>query len=189
MNDRDPALRRIEEALASLDTAKRPPPGWQAGVLAATRSPRPRWRPRAVSMAAAALAVIAILVFVLQRTRPDATQLSLNIIVHPGPMNQRGQPAGLGDTLEASASGAPHLAIWIYRNETELVVACPGGSSCVETDGRLRASVPLDAVGTYSVVALSSEGHLPAPQGKLDEDVAAAARRGATNRTESRTVN
>jgi hypothetical protein len=188
MNDRDPALRRIEEALARLDAAKRPPRDWQSRVLAATRSPRPTWRPRAVALAAASLGVIVILLLVLQRTRPERSHLSLRIVVHLGPMKQRGQQAGLGDTLEASASGAPRLAIWIYRNEIELVVACPGGSSCVETDGRMRATMPLDAVGRYSIVALSSDVPLPAPQGKLDNDVAAATRRGATYRTESRTV-
>jgi hypothetical protein len=44
----------------------------------------------------------------------------------------------------------------------------------------LTATIAVPAVGTYSVVALASDAPLPVPGGRLDDDVAAAVKAGAT---------
>src|SRR5262249_17785279 len=114
----------------------------------------------------------------IQEGRTSAPSIGLALIVeHDGTAVRGGNASGVGrvgDVLHTSASGARYRAVWIYRNDRELIAACPGGANCKEDDGSVSASVPLRAMGVYAVVAIASEKPLAQPRGILDEDVATA---------------
>lgn len=178
MSEQDPAVARIEAALAAAGSEHEPPAGWEARVLAATREPR---RTRWWWFAVPALVAAGILALWATRPRgahePSPLQLAL-AIEHGGPL-VRGATAHVGDTLAASATGgAAHRAIWIYRDD-QLVQACDAAAPCRLT---------LTSVGDYTVVAVASAAALEAPHGPLDTDVSALARTGASYQLEPVTV-
>jgi hypothetical protein len=169
---------RLEEALRSIGSELAPPAGWEDRVLAATvgpahvAAPAPR-RARWWMFAAPALACAAAAAVYLwwPRSTLPVQQLALAVSVEHGGPIVRGTTAHPGDTLVASTTGgAAHTAIWIYRDDHELVMSCTS-SPC---------RVTLTARGDYSIVALSSDAPLPTPHGTLDDDVSAAAKSGAT---------
>jgi hypothetical protein len=164
----DPGLKRLEQALANLDADKKLPPNWRARVLVETKPKRSRWRTRIWGFAALAAAAAAWFISRSDRDRPFSPQFA--VIVHPV-SGGRGTSASLGDTLEVSVADAPHLAIWVYRND-ELMLACPGGAGCTSSDRRLGVKLKLQAVGDYAVVALFAKQRIPDPQGKRDPDMA-----------------
>ena len=175
---------RLEAALRSVGEDHAPPAGWEDRVLAATvgpaRAPAPR-RARWWMFAAPALACAAAAAVYLwwPRSAPHLQQLALAVSVEHGGPIVRGTTAHPGDTLVASTTGgAAHTAIWIYRDDRELVMSCTS-SPC---------RVTLTARGDYSIVALSSPAPLPTPHGSLDDDVSAAAKSGATYKIEPVTV-
>jgi hypothetical protein len=181
----DPALDRVENALADLGAEHVPPAGWDDQVLAAVRRHRKRKVVAAAVMVAAA-AVVAWWALSGRGSPPGRFELAL--LLERGGKVVRGTSANLGDTLRATARGGRHRAIWIYRGEGELMVACPGGDRCRSSEGEVSADALLRGVGTYAVVALAADGPLEPPHGALDEAVAAAAMGGAQYRIERLTV-
>jgi hypothetical protein len=84
--------------------------------------------------------------------------------------------ARLGDRLRVRARvGA---AVWIYRNDRELLLACP--RDCARDGDALIGEIALDAIARYQIVWLSTAS-APAPGGELERDVAAASAAGATH--------
>ena len=173
-------IARIEAALSRLGEEHEPPLGWEARVLAATAPPRKRawWWFAAPAMVAAAAAV---LVFLTTPAKPSALQLAMEVEKGSAVVRMTGPDPQLGDTVHATATGGgDHRAVWVYHNETELVLQCPGTAHCRTRDGNVTADIALGAIGTYQIVALSSNAALPEPTGKFDDDVANAVRANVT---------
>jgi hypothetical protein len=181
-------LDRIEAALAQLGAEHKPPDGWEARVLAAVRSEqqprRPWWQIAVPALALATAAGIAVLILV----RPPLDRPLALAVVAESPTQVRGEPRGpsrmrgegmevraVGDVLHVMASGgAGQRAIRVYRNETELVIACPGHSACGVASDRITVDLTLAKVGTYTIVAIASEEALPAMPANYNADTAAA---------------
>ena len=186
-------LDRIEAALAQLGAEHEPPAGWEARVLAAVRSEqlrRPWWRIAVPALTLATAAGIAVLVI---RSKPPGP-LVLEVVAESlTPV--RGEPAGpkrmdaerveeraVHDIVHVAASGgAGQRAIRVYRNETELVMACPGNLACRVSHDGITVDVTLDKVGDYAIVAIASEQALPAMPGTYDADTAAAIKANAAH--------
>jgi len=188
------AEARIETALRALGAEQRPPPGWEARVLASARpSAWRRWwasREAAFTGALAAAAVLAIVVVWRPWHRADAPPELAVLVDAGGDGAVRGQAVHVGDVVRAAARHGPgHRAIWIYREPDQLVAACPGGPGCTGEGGALSAAFTVDVVGTYTVVALWSARPIAAPSGTRDEALAAAERGGAVRRVETIVVN
>jgi hypothetical protein len=148
-------MARIEAALAGLGTEHEPPPGWETRVLAAVGANRRRWWTYAapgVALAAAA----AVAVVVLHRPPPA---LALNVEVKHN-LRFRGDEAAVGDVAHIAVSGGAQLrAIWVYREDGQLVLQCPGDATCRSSDASPDASIQVDLMlstaGTYHVVAVT----------------------------------
>lgn len=179
------ATRRLEGALARLGAEHLPPLGWEARVLAAARPRTPRWRYAAPGLAAAALA--ALCVAQLWPTEPPL-ELALDMAVrHRVPV--RGTEGQVGDVVHIRVTGGDgERAIWVYCDEQQLVLRCPGDPGCQASGAEMSVDLALGEVATYTVVALSARGALPAPSGRYDDDTAAARRAGAAVRADSVTV-
>ncbi len=136
----------------------------------------------AAATAVAAAAAAAVLIVWWPRGQPEpAQEVALEVSIARGSAVMRGQAAHVGDVVHATARGSlAHRAIWIYRGDTALMVACPGASCSDPT-----AELALQTLGTYSIVVLGSRAEIPAPHGSLDTDVAAAAQAGATYKIDS----
>lgn len=164
------ANERIEQAIAGLGAEHEPPVGWEARVLAATAERPRRWWLLAIP--AVAIAAVIVLVIGL-RGEPKPQALALAVTIEDSGAVVRGATAKPGDTVQATARGGTgSRAVWIYRGDRELVMACTGTAPC-------RAK--LASVGTYTVIALSAKAPLPAPTGSLDDDLAAALTAGAAH--------
>jgi len=165
---------RIERAIAELGSEHEPPIGWEARVLAASAStPKRRWWLFAVPVVALAAVIVVVIGLRGEGTRRP---LALAVAIEASGAVVRGTTAKPGDTVQATASGgAGQRAVWIYRGDRELVVACAGAKPCRAT---------LASVGTYTVVALTAKQPLPAPTGSLDDDLAAALSGGASHTTQ-----
>lgn len=176
--------QRIEEALAQLGREYEPPLGWEARVLAATRARRPWWRYAMPSFAVAALAVCA---FALWPAAAPA-ELTLSVEVqHSAPV--RGREGQVGDTVRIAATGGSgERAIWVYRDEQQLVLRCPGASACAVSQSGIEIDFVPRQVGTYIIVALTARTRLPVPAGEYDDDTAAARRAGVVVREDKLTV-
>ena len=167
---------RIEAALARLGAEHEPPAGWEARVLAAVRAEPPRrpwWRIAVPALALATAAAIAVFLW-FPRPRP----LELAVVARtPGPVLMLGEGVeerAVGDVAHVTASGgAGWRAIRVYRNETELVMTCPGNQACRTSRDGIALDVPLDKVGDYMIVAIASKDALVMP-GTYDADTAAA---------------
>lgn len=176
-------IERLEAELAKVGAEHEPKPGWQTRVLAATAAPKRRpWWWFAIPAVVVAAAVVAIVIGTRGPREPDA--LALAVHIGSGSAVVRGTSAKVGDSVRATASGGRHRAVWIYREDRELVIACPGATGCLAGD-TLVAETVLRVPGRYTVVALDSAAVLPAPTGSLDTDVAAALTAKATTRTET----
>jgi len=173
-------IARIEAALSRLGEEHEPPLGWEARVLAATAPPRKRawwWFAAPATLAAAA----AVAVVLIPPAKPSALQLAMEVEKGSAVVRMSGPDPQLGDTVHATATGGgDHRAVWVYHNETELVLRCPGTGHCRTSDGNVTADIALVAIGTYQIVALSASKALPVPIGKFDDDVAGAVREGVT---------
>jgi len=186
----DEGMARLEEALRRLGSEREPPPGWEARVLAAARARATRrvgWIVPLFAMATALLLVGAPappreLVLEVRRERVGP---ALRGGERPAARGSPGRTsaASVGDELHVrAAGGAGPRAIWIYLNETELVLTCPGAPACRAAGDALTAQLALASLGRYTVVALSSASPLPPPRGAYSADVAAAGDAGATVR-------
>lgn len=165
-------LARVEAALERLGAEHEPPRGWEARVLAATRkrSPRCGWW-----FAIPSIAVVALVPICWPSSTPPDDNLALRVIREPvGPI-KRGSSAHVGDRVHITAtSGDRYQAIWVYRNDRELVAACPAGLSCRRSGNTTTADITLLAVGSYTFVAVTSISPLPEAQGSYDYDRARA---------------
>jgi hypothetical protein len=165
------ATERIEAALARLGAEHEPPVGWEARVLAAVGATRRRrwWVYAAPGVALAAAAAVALVLL-----RQPVPELALNVkVVHSTRI--RGDEASAGDRAHIVVSGGKGpRAIWIYHEEVQLVLRCPGDPRCRVSESSTEVDVPLNSVGAYTVVALTGVSGLPALPGSYDADTAAA---------------
>jgi hypothetical protein len=166
----DRSTERIEAALARLGAEHEPPVGWEARVLAAVSAPRRRWwiyaAPGVALAAAAAVALV-----VLRRPPPE---LALNVKVQHSVLT-RGDEASAGDIAHIVVSGGKGTrAIWVYHEEVQLVLRCPGDPRCRGSDASTEVDVMLNSAGVYTIVALTGGSRLPALTGTYDVDTAAA---------------
>jgi hypothetical protein len=170
----DPETRLVR-AIEELGADYEPPAGWQARVLAAV-APRPRARLRwwfAVPVAA----VVVGAVVVDRWTRPPP--LDLVAAIAPGPRIMRGDS---GEIRATARGGDRHRALWIYRDGRELVAMCPGHAACHPAGDALAIALPVERIGNYQVVAVTSRAPLPVPAGSYEIDLAAASDAGAIHR-------
>lgn len=132
---------------------------------------------RAVQRIAPLLAVAAA-VAVVWWLRPDGApggpQFAVEIVAR-GSRTLRGD-AQLGDRVRVTAR--PGAALWIYRNDRELLRVCP--RDCRRDGDRLVTELDLDTIGHYRIVWLSTDG-VPPPAGNVESDVAAARATGAVH--------
>jgi len=138
-------------------------------------------------LVAAAVVAIAAAVTLVWWTRraPAPGALALAVTVEHGATQMRGTSAHIGDTIHARATGGTGpRAVWIYRDDTQLLLACPGAAGCVDAEDAMTAALVVRAVGTYSIVTISATA-LPTATGSLDTDVAAARRAGALTRIDT----
>jgi hypothetical protein len=177
------AYERLQQELA-VAPEKEPPIGWQSRVWATieerrkARSSRRSWWFRiAVPAAAVAAALVALVVGILP---PGPIALEIEIEAGDGVV-RRGDDVHPGDrlTLRATTGGARHAELWVYRNDSELVLRCSEEPPCVRRGDRLQATLALDALGSYQPLLVLSEEPLPAPSAKLDASTAAALAAGA----------
>ena len=176
--------QRIEEALAQLGAEYEPPLGWEARVLAAARVRRPWWRYAMPGFAVAALAVCALALWPV--AAPAELTLSMEV-QHSAPV--RGREGQVGDTVRIAATGGDgERAIWVYRDEQQLVLRCPGASACAVSQTGIQVDFVPRQVGTYTVVALTARARLPVPAGEYEDDIAAARRAGFVVREDRLTV-
>jgi hypothetical protein len=136
-------------------------------------------RRRNVVMLAPLLAAAAFVIwFVATRERDQMRPVELSYaIVKHGPV-VRGLGVHPGDVLRLVARGGRHRAIWMYLDDRDLVIACPGGAQCINGDGELTLDVLVTTAGQYSVIALGATDPIVIPHGPLDAMLEAAASAG-----------
>ncbi len=177
--------QRIEAALARLGAEHEPPPGWEMRVLAAVGATRRRWW--AYAAPGVALAAAAVVALVVLRRPPPA--LALNVEVKHS-ARFRGDDASVGDVAHVVVSGGKGpRAIWVYREDVQLVLRCPGDPACRVSEASTEVDLPLTSAGNYTVVALTAASNLPAPTGIYGADTAAARDAGIDVRQYHLTVN
>jgi hypothetical protein len=169
------AYRRIARAMREVGAAHARRPDHLARLWA-TVDAAPARRPRRwpwLAAPALGLAAAAALIWWLRAGEP-APRFAVEV-VSARAVAIRGD-ARLGDRLRVRARvGA---AVWIYRNDRELLLACP--RDCTRDGDALIGELALDAIGRYQIVWVSTAG-APVPTGELDRDVAAARAAGATH--------
>jgi hypothetical protein len=84
------------------------------------------------------------------------------------PGEARGSVAQVGDVLRSTVRGEDHRAIWVYLEDRDLVIACPGGPGCSTVGGSLTLELRVSASGRYSIIAISSAQPILTPHGTLD---------------------
>ena len=141
-----------------------------------TAAPPPR-RPPLVVYIGPAIAAAALAVWLLLPERPKPFDLAFTI--EHGDSKARGTAAHVGDRARPIVRGDRYRVIWVYIDENQLVLACPGSSSCRISDDETAAMVELSARGHYEIVGLGADAPLPAPPRTLDQAVDAAMRAGA----------
>jgi anti-sigma factor RsiW len=178
--------RMLEAAIAA---GEKPKSEVAIDELAPRRSRR-RWGAVTGGLAAVAAAAAAVWAVKFSGSDPAGTdgQLAFGVAVQRGGTQVRGG-AAVGDTIHATASGGgSYRAVWIYRDDRELVLACPGGRTCRDEAGGVAADLIVPSVGEYAIVVMASAKPLPQPHGSLDADVAAAADAGAQYQIKQLTI-
>ena len=127
--------------------------------------------------AAAAAAAVIWLVGTQGTRRPPSIELSLAI--EHGSAATRSSVAHVGDVLRPHVRGDGHRALWVYLGDRELVIACPGGAGCGDSDGELTLELRLSAPGQYAIIAIVSPEPIAPPQGALDVMLSAVTARRA----------
>lgn len=174
------AAAAAEPAVAESAPAATPAPALPPGQAEVTplrprRRAATRWAPLA---GLAALAAAAALLLWLRRDgatpAPPPVRFAFEVVAQGGPA-LRGE-AQLGDELRVTLP--PGSALWIYRNDRELLLVCPRDCRRSADGAALLASRALDGIGRYQLVWLST-AEVPAPRGELQADIAAARAAGA----------
>lgn len=169
---------RLRQEIGEVGLEEEPPPGWEARVWQRLeeRRRRPRWLWIFTPLGAAALA--ATLFFALPRT-PSTPSLVQEIV--GGETVVRAASAHPGDRLElrAETAGSPHAELRVYRNDRELLLRCPGDSSCERTGSEIHAALTFPSAGAYQAVLVLDDEPLAAPGKGLDSDAGAVLDRGA----------
>jgi len=177
----DQGEARIEAALSRLGAEHEPPPGWEARVLAALgpeRRRRPWWVFAAPGLAVAVSAAIVVLVVRPPKQRELEVAVRRKDLHQPLPVTRSAQPDEyqIGETIQVTVSGGAHRALWVYRDDRELVIACPRAPACQSLDDGISVDFVLKTVGEYKVFALSANASPPEPSGNYDADTAAIMR-------------
>lgn len=171
--------RRLTGALREVSGAAKRRPDHVARVLArAPQVPSPPRHNKMTAMPILALVAGVALLWWLRRDPDPPARFAMEIVEERGAV-MRGD-AQLGATLRVTLQ--PGAALWIYRNDRELLLTCP--KDCRRDGGKLVGELALDAVGSYQVVWLSTD-QLPAPGGALTGDLKAAAAAGARHELRS----
>ncbi len=188
---------RLRERLAAMKPDLTGDADWQARVWAQLDRQQPhsgarprrtrhrRWVKVAVPMAAlAAAAAVIFLIRAVTVTPTGDAELQAKLEVHwelrtpDSATTMRTEQAKPGDIvwLTASIGDATSASIWVYDDEGQLTGRCSELASCQRTDDTIQLRLPLDTRGRHRIVALSSRGPLPAPQGRFQSDLIAARR-------------
>lgn len=177
------AYDRLQEEIAAAGEQYEPPAYWQSRVWAAVEARRERpLRPWRWLWVPAGLAAALLVVFVIGR-RPEGPMLAaLQVEIGAGPgAVRRGDETHPGDRLilRATPGSATYSELRVYRHDTELVLRCSSELPCARQGDELRATLVLDALGSYQSLLLLSEKPLPEPSSDLDRDADAALAAGA----------
>jgi hypothetical protein len=124
----------------------------------------------------AAAAALAIWLVSPPEDQAKAIEVSLAIEHHGSPTRSsehHGDPmrvsvAHVADVLRPTVRGEAYLGIWVYLNDRDLVVACPGGAACGSADGGLTLEFSVPAPGQYSIIAIVSQEPIIAAHGPPD---------------------
>lgn len=179
------AHERLFAAIADLGAEDRPPAGWQARVWERLDQRRERRRPRWTQwswwIVPATVGVAASLAALFLIRPPEPRPPSLRAEIQAGTTVRRGGEAQPGDLLRltATAGGARHAELRVYRNDTELVLRCSTGRPCTRRGDEVSATVLLDAAGRYQPLLIRAEGPLPSSVSGLEKDTSAALAAGA----------
>ena len=168
------STERIEAALTRLGAEHEPPPGWEARVLAAVSATEQRrwWRLAVPGGALAAVAAAAVVAVVWVPGPPPALALSVDVQHRT---LTRGDDYSAGDVAHIAVSGGKGpRAIWVYHEEVQLVLRCPGDPRCRVSDASTEVDLMLTSPGAYTLVALDTAADLPSLTGTYDADTAAA---------------
>lgn len=187
------AYALLKEALPRVGAGSRAPSGWEDRVwaeLARQESPRPwartRWIP---AFAAAAAAGLLLVWWPAPEPGPSApvgapaASANLSLSIRAGAQTLRGAEASVGDTLHITATGKAPLAVWVYRDDSSLVLRCPS-DACSSSGGALQADLPLSAAGQYRVLLVEGVRDLSTPTGDYDKDYSSAISAGGIPRWE-----
>jgi hypothetical protein len=138
----------------------------------------------AVAAAAAASVIAYLVVRSPSRDPRPALAVTLALEITRGDDLRRAEMPRVGDLLhlKATAGGHRHAELRVYRGATELVLRCvpadedrnADGDVCARRGDELTATLRFSAIGHYRVVVVASSSPVPAPQGSLDADTAAA---------------
>jgi hypothetical protein len=174
---------RLQAQIRALGPADEPRAGWEARVWDAVRRERGRrrWTSARVLVPVGLATAAAVLIAVPLLRGPAPVSLTVDVVVGGGAI-RRGIEAHPGDglRLEARTGGARHVELRVYRNDRELVLRCAEDPPCVHQGDRLKASLTLDARGTYQALVFASKAPLPEPAAGMDHDAGLALASGAT---------
>lgn len=149
---------KLVQALTELPDIE-PPAGWEARVLGRVAARRRQDRQRWLGAALAASLVAGAVVTWQLTQGPRA--LTVELVAEGQVELMRGASAGVGSTLRfRGPPGDEGVRLWLYRNQTEPLLACPGGEGCVVEDGRIAGLWVAKAPGIYEVLAIGGDGRL-----------------------------
>ncbi len=167
------AYENLGRRLVALGQNEEPLVGWEQRVqraLATQPEPR-RFRPRWwVTVPASAAAIGLLVVAGTRLARPP--EAGLVVTTRDGAGVFRGEPLRPGQVmvLNAQTGGAAQAELRVYRDDREIVLRCSSEPPCRRAGRRIRAELPLEAIGQYQPVLLLSARALPPPRGTLDQD-------------------
>ncbi len=182
--------QRIARALGDLGAELEPRADSEARLWAAIARDNGRQRRWIVwlGLPAALAAAAALFLFLLSSdSGPDSLSkraLAVAVLPPDGSASadpiRSGDPA-IGNRLQATVGIGEfaHGSLRIYRNDRELLVACPGAPECVIDADVVGATVTIDAIGVYQVVWLTSQNPIPPPSSSLGNDLENAMSQGA----------
>lgn len=151
----------------------------EGAAVAAEIIPIARARRTYLAVGGGLLAAAAAVMLVLTRLHHPAPNepfaMTVSVEHHSATMRDSSKmTAHVGDVIHLETADA----VWVYREDHELVVACPGGAGC----RRGGADFTVRTTGRYSIVLL--EGPTPPqPTGDYDIDVSNAVTAGTATKS------